>query len=265
MVLLLDLGNHALKVAVYEDETCQCKFSLYADKLKSEVEYEEALSSYLVYHQIQPKEIEGAILSSVVPSLTKRIQIAVSKVIGKDCLLLDHHLKTSLAIRMDNPGEVGSDLIATAIGALKASKGKGDILIADINSVVSLFLVTQKREYQGGILFPGIRSSLNQMIEESALLSEVELEKPKELLGKNTKEAISIGILKGYSFLIQDYTKALETERKLPLKKYLTGKDAVLLKEELSDSFAYLPNLCFDGLNEIYKRNTLKKERKQNA
>lgn len=259
MVLLLDLGNQSLHVGVYENRIPVLSFRLFADRLKSEIEYEEALLSYLTYHHLDPKNFEGAILSSVVPSLTKRIENAASKVIQKPCLVLNNRLRISLSIRMDNPSEVGSDLLATALGAI--NNYQKDTLVIDMGNVVSFLLVSEKREYLGGALFPGLRDSADQMIQSAALLSEVDLKAPKKYLGKNSRDSISAGVLFGYQGLIESYAKKLEEEVGKPLVKVLTGADAKLVKGLLPKDFLHHPTLCFDGLYDIYQKNTQKGEK----
>lgn len=256
MVLLLDLGNQSLHIGVYQNRTCVLSFRLFADKLKSEIEYEESLLSYLTYHNLDPKTFEGAILSSVVPSLTQRIQNAASKVVRKECLLLNSKLKTGLAIRIDNPGELGADLFATALGAVN-DYGK-DVLVIDMSTVIAFSLVSDKKEYLGGALFPGLRTSTDTMVQNSALLTDVDLKAPKKVVGKNSKDAMNAGILYGYQSMIETYAKKIEEEYGKPLVKVLTGGDAPIIKGLLKEGFEYNPHLCFDGLYDIYIRNTNK-------
>ena len=105
MILLADLGNRSLALSLYENKRELASFKTSAD------EYSETLRMFLHSQNLEAKDIEGAILESVVPSLTKRVEKAIDQVLGKKTLLLNRKLKTSLAIRMDNPGEVGSNLI----------------------------------------------------------------------------------------------------------------------------------------------------------
>ena len=119
MILLADLGNRSLSLSIYENRQEKASFKTLSDKFKSADEYQETLRQFLRLQNLTPKDIDGAILASVVPSLTKRVEKAINTVLDKECLLLDRKLKTGLAIRMDNPSEVGSNLISAAIGAIK--------------------------------------------------------------------------------------------------------------------------------------------------
>ncbi len=252
MIFILDLGNDSLNRCFF-DEKPTSRYRTYTDKRKSEGEYILLRKQYLAFENISTSQIEGAILSSVVPSRTNRIKNAVSKLIGKDCLVLNKSLKTGLAIRMDNPAEVGSDLLCDCVGAL--TKGEKDYFIADLSSVSSFITCTAKKEFYGGALFPGRRSSASNRWQNSAQLWDIELEKPKRLIGKSTKESRNSGILYGYRMLCRERKKKREGERDRELTPILTGSCASLLKDRLFD-FTYDPDLTFRGLARIYQRNT---------
>ena len=252
MLLLLNLNNLSLDVRVYQNRQSVFTFKTYADKLRSELEYEQCLKTFLEYQHLSSNEIDGAILSSVVPSLTNRIKNAVTAVIKKECLVVNKSLKTGLAIRMDNPNEVGTDLICETLGAV--NDYKCNCLIVDMSTVVSFLLASEKKEFLGGSLFPGLLSSASAMFSNNAQLMDIELEKPKRMLGKSTKESMNAGIINGYVSLIESFSKKIKDEYQKDLKMILTGSDSSLLKD-LLPSYTYNPDLIFDGLYDIYIKN----------
>lgn len=253
MLLLLDLSNEALFVSLYQERHKLFSYTTLADKFKSEEEYLSLLSQFLSFNHLRPKDIDGALLSSVVPSLTTRIKNAVSTLLEKPCLLLNRQLKTGLAIRMDNPSEVGSDLIASALGAI--NDYQKDCLVIDLSSVLSFTLVTKNYAFLGGLLFPGMQSSSQQMVEKNALLLEFEYENPKRVIGKSTKESLNNGILLGYQSLIESVARKVEEEYGSPLLKVVTGQDVSPLRPLLPDDYIFNPDLIFDGLYDIYLKN----------
>lgn len=253
MILLLDLSNLSLDIRVYQERKAVFSYRTYADKLRSELEYEHILHTFLEMEHLSVSDFDGAILSSVVPSLTNRIKNAVSMLLKKECLVLSRNLKTGLAIRMDNPSEVGSDLISEAVGA--TNDYPDDTLIIDMSTVVSFILVSKKKEFLGGALFPGLLTSSSLMFSSNAQLMDIELEKPKRMLGKSTKESMNNGILNGYSCLIRSFSEKIEEEHQKKVIKVLTGQDASLVRELLPD-MVYNPDLVFDGLYDIYVKNT---------
>lgn len=252
MILLLDLSNLSLDIRVYQERKAVFSYRTYADKLRSELEYQHILATFLEMEHLSIQDFDGAILSSVVPSLTNRIRNAVTMLLKKQCLVLNRQLKTGLAIRMDNPSEVGSDLIAEALGSV--DDYNCDALIVDMSTVVSFVVVTKKKEFLGGSLFPGLLTSSSLMFSSNAQLMDIELEKPKRMLGKSTKESMNNGILNGYASLIDEFSKRIEKEYGSPLLKILTGPDASLVRGLLPD-MTYNPDLVFYGLYDIYMKN----------
>lgn len=256
MILLADLSNLSFSVALYSrDRKKICSYKTYADKTKSKEEYIDILQLFFTYKNIDVEEIEGAILASVVPSLTKRIQNAISEAIQKRCLLLNRKLKTGIAIRMDNPSEVGSDLIAAAVGAY--NDYATSCLIVNLSTVASFTIVTDKKEFIGGALFPGLRVSAEKMWSDSAQLMDIDLDIPNRLIGRSTKESMNAGIVGGYITLIEAFCQRMEEEFQRPLKKIITGPDSKIVINSLFGQFEFNENLVFDGLYDIYIKNNL--------
>lgn len=253
MILLLDLGNVSLNVSVYQNRKELFNYRTYSDKTRSEEEYEEGLSRFLSYNHLSKGDIDGAMLCSVVPSLTKRVEQAVNNLISKKCMVLTRSLKTGLAIRMDNPSEVGSDLLSESLGAL--NNYQKDCLIIDMSPVLSFVIVTENKEFIGGSLFPGLRSSAAMMFNSNAQLMDIDLEKPRRLIGKSTKECMNSGIVSGYFHLIDSYAKSMEKEFGKPLVRIITGPDASIIRPLLTADYIIDQNLVFDGLYDIYMKN----------
>ena len=112
MVLLLDLGNTNLFIGVYQNGELVCDYRAHADKNKSSDEYRLIISSFLKSQDLKVNDFEGAILSSVVPSLTLQIKNAIKNLLHLDCLVVGSSLKSGISIRIDNPSEMGSDMVA---------------------------------------------------------------------------------------------------------------------------------------------------------
>ena len=254
MILLADLRNRFLAFSLYNGNREQvASFKTMVDKLKSADEYALSLRQFLLLNSLKPEEIEGALLESVVPTFTKRVEKAISTVLGKKILLFSHALKTGLRIRMDHPEEVGSNLLSAALGAI--DDYQKDSLVICLGSCLSFSVVSKEKEYLGGSLFPGIRESLAQMITANAQLSEIELTRPGRLIGKSTSESMNSGLVRGYMLLLDRMSEEIEKEYGKPLLRVLTGPDAPILKDYLGHSYIYNPHLLFDGLFDIYQKN----------
>lgn len=259
MLLLLDLGNTNLSVGVYQDRKPVCLFKTHTDKLKTESEYQELLAQFLLYHQLPLSSFQGAILSSVVPSLTMKISKAVEALLSKKCLIVSKNIRSGMAIRLDNPAELGADLICGAVGAV--DDYSADCLVVDMGTGVKLYIATAKKEYLGGAIIPGMRISAESLFDKAALLTDVELTLPEKAIGKSSKDSLDVGIVLGWKEMIEGLASKMEKEYGHPLKKILTGGDSELLKDALSSDFTYNPNVVMDGLYDIYLHNTdMKKE-----
>ena len=258
MLLLLDLGNTNLSVGVYQDRKPICLFKTHTDKLKTESEYQELLAQFLLYHQLPLNLFQGAILSSVVPSLTMKISKAVEGLLNKTCLIVSKNIRSGMAIRLDNPAELGADLISGAVGAI--DDYQEDCLVVDMGTAVKLYIATAKKEYLGGAIIPGMRISADCLFSKAALLTDVELSLTDKFIGKNSHDSLNVGIVLGWKEMIEGLADKMEKEYGKPLKKILTGGDSELLKDVLSPDFTYNPNVVMDGLYDIYLRNTVVKK-----
>ena len=254
MVLLVDLRNRFLAFSLYSSSRQEvASFKTLSDKLKSADEYALSLRQFLALENVSKEDIEGALLESVVPTLTKRVEKAISAVIGKPCLVLSKQLKLGLKIRMDYPDEVGANLLSASLGAI--DDYQEDSLVICLGSCISFSLVTKEKEFLGGSLFPGIRESLAEMCETNEKLNEIELTRPGRLIGKSTAESMNSGLVKGYLLLLDAMSEGIEKEYGKPVLRILTGPDAGILKDFVSHSYRYNPHLLFDGLFDIYQKN----------
>jgi type III pantothenate kinase len=253
LLLLLDLGNTRLNIGVYQDRKPLTFFKTYSDKLKSQDEYQELLNQFLYYHKHDPSSFDGAILSSVVPNMTKRLSNAISNVIGKPCLVVSKEIRSGFAIRLDNPSELGSDLICDAVGAI--DDFNEDSLIIDLGTATKLLVATKNKEFLGGAIAPGLKLSSDSLWNNAAMLSDIELAPSKHLIGKNTKDSMNAGIVNGHAAMVKELAKEIEAEYGKPLKKIVTGGYENIIKPLLPSDYCYVPGLIFDGLWDIYQRN----------
>lgn len=256
MLLELDLGNTSLNIAVCENRKCLYQFKTFSDKLKSESEYQELISQFLFYKHIDPQTLEGSILSSVVPSLNKRLIKAVEEITAKKCLLISRELKSGLAIKIDNPSELGADLICGGVGAVNTYQD--DCIVIDVGTVTKVYLVTKNKEYLGGALAPGLRLSSETLWNSTAQLMEIDPSPTDKFIGKNTKDCMSIGIIYGHTYLIKGLVDSIQKEFGKPVKKIVTGGDGELLVEHLGQGYTFDKNLIFEGLYDIYMHNSKK-------
>lgn len=254
MLLLLDLGNTNLFVGVYRKRSLVCSFRTYSDKTKSSFEYQEILSQFLKNNNLDLDQFEGAILSSVIPSLTRKVALAASSLLNKECKVLGNQLKCGLSIRIDNPQELGSDLVADSVGAL-TNHADEDLLIVDLGTATKFLYVSKDKVFHGCSIAPGIKVSFESLWKNAAQLTDIDLEAPSKIIGKNSFDSMNSGVVFGHVAMILGLSKAIEKEVNKPLKKIVTGGNAIFVKNLLGNSFSYEPNLILDGLYDIYMKN----------
>jgi type III pantothenate kinase len=253
LLLLVDLGNTSLTIGVYQDRQPLTFFKTYSDKLKSQDEYQELLNQFLFYHKHDPHDFDGAILSSVVPTMTKRLSNSISNVLGKQCLVVSKEIRSGFSIRIDNPSELGADLICDAVGAV--DDFNTDCLIIDLGTATKLLVGTAKKEFLGGAIAPGLKLSSDSLWHNAAMLSDIELTPSKHLIGKNTRDSMNAGIVNGHALMVKALADGIQKEFGKPLKKIVTGGYENIIKPLLPEDYVYCPNLVFDGLWDIFMKN----------
>lgn len=251
MIITIDMGNTNIFLGVHEDGTLVHTFRTLTDRTKSYDEYLLLFQDFIKSKELK-KECKGAIISSVVPSLTVVVSKAIRDAFKTEVKVVGPGLKTGLPIRMDNPSEVGADLISVAVGAL-SNYGK-PCLVADLGTASKIILVDENGNFAGGIVMPGIMISAKALFANAAQLSEISLEVPEKVIGKNTSDAMNSGSIYGTIAQIRGLCEMIEKEIGYSCNKILTGGYAPLVKSFL-DEFKYDRNLILEGLYSIFEKN----------
>ena len=197
--------------------------------------------------------IEGAIICSVVPEITNSVSEATSRFISKDVLTVGPGVKTGLKVNIDNPKELGPDRIANSIGGY--SKASSEVIVVDLGTATTFDIVNTKKEYLGGSIAPGIKISLDALTSKTSSLKSVELETPKNVIGKNTYEAIQSGLILGHTSMIDSMIEKIILESGLKPKIFITGGLGKVIQPLLNIKSKFEEDLTLDGLEEIYKLN----------
>lgn len=265
MLLAVNVGNKNISVAVFKDlsaEPC-AKFEMAADVRKTADEYAVTLSQLLDYSGIDEESIDGAIVASVVPQLNDVIKQVVTKLAGKAPLFVGPGVKTGFAIKIDDPAELGADIVANSAAVVSLMKAEGvqsPAIILDMGTVTTLFAINKNREVVGGAILSGIGMSLEALHKETALLPSIELSGTARAIGKNTKESLSSGVLLGQAAMIDGLCDRFEKELKCSNGEaiaFATGEGCEAVLANCSHVFRYDPDLTLKGLECIY-RNTVK-------
>ena len=256
MNVCIDVGNTTIALGFYQNDKFLCKMVHNTVLNRTEDEYVVMLNSTLEALKIDNGSIERIVYSSVVPSINQPFKAALKRVLGVEVLSIGPGIKTGLSLRVNNPNEIGSDLIADLVGAKE--KYGYPTLVIDLGTASKILLLDKSGAFTSCLILPGLSLSAASLTSKAALLPEVSLEKPKTVLAKNTVEAMNAGIVFGHADMISGLVARYEREIGYTCKHILTGGSAVYLKEIMGESYIYDPTVTLDGLNIILKKNEVK-------
>lgn len=246
MILCVDCGNTIIKIGLFNDGNLVKVFSLKTDKNKSSDEYAILLKSLI------DKPVSASIICSVVPLVTPILKKAIKDVFLIESLVLDKNLKTKIAIKIDNPSELGADILAGVIGAKKYTPFP--FVVADLGTATKICVVDKVGNIRGCIITCGMEISLKALVGNTAQLLETPLSVPNKIIGTNTKDSIQSGIVLGQAYMINEFCKKIEEELGSKINRVLTGGLSKIIKNKVDD-FVYDPYVVLKGLYEIYLMN----------
>ena len=253
MILAIDVGNTNIVLGGIVDSQQVFSARLASDRNKTADQYALDIQGILTMHKVRVEAIEGGILSSVVPYLQTVIPSAVKLLTGKDLMVVGPGIKTGLSIRMDNPASVGSDLIVAAVAA--RAKYKAPIAIVDMGTATTLSVVAKNGNYIGGMIIPGLWTSMNALCAHAAQLPYIDLNGPAKLLGTNTIDCMRSGALIGTAAMLDGLIDRLEAELGEPVSPVLTGGVSPLIAPYCRHGFHLEPDILVDGLRILYSKN----------
>ncbi len=252
MIYTIDIGNSNIVNVVYDVDKA-ILFSSRDETIKANPE--QGYFSYFsrLANDLKEIKISAVVVSCVVPSVTPFVLKALDQVFACEQYVLRAEKVGWLAIELENPLEIGSDLLATAIGS--TYKYPRPCLIVDVGSATKITGLGLNNRFLGGVIIPGIGVSAEAMHRFIPQLPEVSLEIPKQVIGHTTIECIQSGLLYSVIESIKGVSRRMEAEIGLPCSFILTGGYSTLLKDELQE-FTWDPNLLSDGLFYYYRMMT---------
>ncbi len=257
MLLAIDVGNTNIVLGGIRNGKQIFSARLKSDRSKTADEYAAELQSILALYGVKPKEIQGGILSSVVPYLQSVLPDAVRILTGVELMVVEPGIKTGLNIRTDNPASVGSDLIVAAVAA--RAKYKTPIAIVDMGTATTLSLIMNDNEYMGGMIIPGLWTSMNALSANAAQLPYIDLSGPAKLIGTNTVDCMRSGAINGTAAMLDGLLDRLEDELGESVTPIITGGLSGLIAPVCRHRFLVEPDILIDGLMILYEKNKQEK------
>lgn len=253
MILAIDMGNTNTVIGGIDEKKTYFIERVTTDQNRTDTEYAVSLKNILEMCRIDVKDIEGAILSSVVPPLNSVILSAVEKVTGIRPLLVGSGMKTGMNILMDNPKAVGSDQIVDAVAA--SHDHPLPLIVIDMGTATTMCVVDKNRNYIGGIILPGLKVSLDSLSSKTAQLPYISLEVPERTIGKNTIDCMRAGIIFGNVDMIDGIIDRMERELGQPATVVATGGLARFITPMCRHKIICDDALLLKGLLILYRKN----------
>ena len=248
MILAIDIGNTNIVIGCIQKGECLFVERLSTVHTKTELEYAIDIKNVLDIYHIRQEQLEGGIISSVVPQVTRAAKLAVEKILKKEVLIVGAGIKTGLNIRIDNPAQLGSDLVVDSVAGI----AEYPVPLGTANTVC---VIDRNKNYIGGMIYPGIGVSLDSLTAHASQLGGISLEAPEHIIGKNTTECMKSGVIYSAAAAMDGIIDRLEKELGETATVIATGGLAKRIVPHCRRKVILDDNLLLKGLYIIYQKN----------
>ena len=253
MLLAIDIGNTNIVIGCIRNDEIIFKARIATDQSRTSDQYGVEIKNMLEAFGVRKEDIEDCIISSVVPPVFNSVKTGVVKVIGKQPMVVGPGLKTGLNIHVDVPTQVGSDRIVIAVAAL--AEYTAPLILMDMGTATTLEVIEPDNLYMGGVIIPGVKTSLDALVSHAAQIPGISLDKPKQVIGKNTVDCLRSGMMYGTASMIDGMIDRMEEELGHASTLIATGGMAQFITPLCNHSIIVEKDLLLKGLNIIYKKN----------
>ncbi len=256
MILTVDIGNSNIVIGGVRGDKIVFEARLRTERTKTSDEYALDLKNLMDIYDVEAKEVEGAVIASVVPQVLNSFRTAIKKLTGKVSLVVGPGIKTGLNILLENPGQTGADLVVADVAALR--EHKPPLVVIDMGTATTVSVLDKNGAHIGGCIIPGVKISMDALTERTALLPGLQLDKPKRAIGRNTVDAMRSGIMLGTACMLDGIVDRMEEELGEKVTVIATGGIAKFIVPLCRRPMIYDKDLLIKGLVALYKDNTPK-------
>ena len=251
MLFVIDVGNTNVVLGFFDGAELKASYRMATDKNRSSDEIGMFFLHIFSDSGILRNEIEDVIISSVVPPIMHSLENAVKRYIGKRAHIITAETPLGINIRIDNPKELGADRIVNAFAACELYGAPA--VIIDFGTATTFCAVDAARNYLGGVIYPGLKISLEALVEKTAKLPRVEIVRPDEVIGKNTVNCMQSGLVYGYAGMVDAVSRRIKKQLGAPDAQVIaTGGLSKLISGESEEIGVVDRNLTLNGLRLIY-------------
>lgn len=253
MILAIDIGNTNIVFGLCEGNQVRFTGRCASDLRKTEDEYALTVRGILSLYGFTADQVEGGIISSVVPSLRTVLSHAMKRLTGRTFLLVGSGIKTGLHIRTENPNQLGCDLVADAVAAV--AEYPTPLVIFDMGTATTVSVVDVSGCYLGGMIVPGVKVAADALSASAAQLPAITLAAPSRLIGRNTVESMQGGALYSHAAMVDGLLTRVEAELGSSVTAIATGGFADLIVPHCLRDIHTDQNLQLKGLLILYHKN----------
>lgn len=254
MILAIDAGNTNIVLGCMEGEKRLFVARVSTDRNKTSDEYALTFRSLLELHNVDRHAVEGAIIASVVSELTEVLRSAVELITHKDPIVVGAGIKTGVNIKIDDPGQLGADLVVGAVAA--TAKYPKPLAIFDLGTANTMSIISGDGRFLGGAIMAGPRLSVDALSTRTSQLPHIDLDVPEKVIGSNTIAAMQSGAIFGHAALVDGLVDRVEDELGEKLAAVVaTGGLAGVIVPHCRRAIAVDEDLMLDGLRLIYEKN----------
>lgn len=253
MLLTVDIGNTNIVMGAYEGERLRFISRITTARDRTADETAVTLRDVLRLYGVDGADFEGSIVSSVVPPVTASFIPALERITGKTPLVVGPGIKTGLNIRIDNPAQLGADLVVDAVAAM--ARYEKPLIVCDMGTATTISVINEKGELLGGSIHPGVRVALEALSGRAAQLPVIGIEAPPHVIGTNTVDCMKSGAVIGAAAMLDGMIERIEEELGQTCTVVATGGLSAEISRHTRRKVIHDPELLLEGLRILYKKN----------
>ena len=255
MILTIDIGNSTITLGGVQGDEIRFECRINTDRVKTSDTYCIDLKTLFEIYGVELGTIEGVIIASVVPQVLNSVRTAIRKLLGTEPLVVGPGLKTGLNIKLENPGQMGADLVAAGVAALR--EHKPPLVIIDMGTATTMSVLDPEGAHLGGCVCPGLRISLEALTGRTSLLPGIQLDSPRQAIGRNTADAMRSGIMYGNAAMLDGMIDRFREETGWDFTVVATGGLAKRVGPLCRHRIVYDRHLIIKGLAALYRDNAV--------